>query len=209
MKNILCFGDSNTWGYRAEDEGRYDWSTRYPGLLQQMLGADWRVIEEGLNGRTIACDDVMFGNKNGMQHMQIALETHRPLDLITIMLGTNDQKSRFALNATDIAYAMSDLVSQIKAFPFGLYSCPEILVICPPLITEDIHNATFGPIFGQRAVELSPQIAGEMKRLVPGVHFLDASTLCRPGSVDGLHLNEAGHKALAEGLYAKVLEIFA
>ena len=90
MKTILCFGDSNTWGYNPENGQRFGPEERWTGILRNSLGEDYRVIEEGLNGRTTLWDDPIAGFKNGLDYLMPCLESHMPFDLITIMLGTND-----------------------------------------------------------------------------------------------------------------------
>src|SRR6185312_8487577 len=108
MRTVLCFGDSNTHGTRPmvslEDDSRFDRSTRWPGVVEARLGDGWRVVEEGLPGRTTVHDDPIEGfHKNGQRYLQACLESHKPLDAIVLMLGTNDLKARFNLPASDIA----------------------------------------------------------------------------------------------------------
>lgn len=97
MKNILCYGDSNTWGYDAETKNRFPPDVRWTGILKRTLGEGYHVIEEGLNGRTTVWDDPIEGYKNGREYLIPCLESHRPLDLVIIMLGTNNLKKRFSL----------------------------------------------------------------------------------------------------------------
>lgn len=97
MKNVLCFGDSNTYGYdpagmRDGTAVRYAHDVRWCGVAQRDLGEGWHVIEEGLNGRTTVRDDMchLDTNLNGIRALPMLLEAHKPLDAIVIMLGTND-----------------------------------------------------------------------------------------------------------------------
>ncbi|MEA4824346.1 MAG: GDSL-type esterase/lipase family protein [Clostridiaceae bacterium] len=211
MKNILIFGDSNMWGYIAPTEERYPYGVRCPGRVQAILGGDYRVVEDALNGRTYACADCMFGDKNGTEQLMIALECHRPLDLLCVMLGTNDCKSRFAMTPTEIAYAAANMVIKVKNFNYVTHKCPEILLITPPEITGDIHKAPFGEMFGDRAIELSRRLPAAFDALLPpnggsqfGAHLFHASAVCRPGTEDGLHLDARGHAALAEALAREI-----
>ena len=103
VKKILCYGDSNTWGYNPHTELRYPRAVRWTGVLQRGLGPAYHVIEEGLNGRTTVWDDPIEGYKSGKEYLVPCLETHKPMDLVVIMLGTNDLKHRFSLTAFDIA----------------------------------------------------------------------------------------------------------
>ena len=100
---ILCFGDSLTWGFDPAEKIRMSDENRYTAVLQKLLGDEYLVIEEGQNGRTIATDDPAEGEKNGLKYILPCMETHNPIDLITIMLGTNDLKKKFGYSSMDIA----------------------------------------------------------------------------------------------------------
>ena len=119
MKTILCFGDSNTWGYNPENRQRFGPDERWTVILRNSLGEDYRVIEEGLNGRTTLWDDPIEGFKNGLDYLMPCLESHRPFDLITIMLGTKDLKCRFSVSAFDIAESVGVLVRQVQQSQAG------------------------------------------------------------------------------------------
>ena len=104
-KRILCFGDSNTWGYCADDASRFDEDVRWTGLLAKMLGDGYTVIEEGQNGRTTVWDDPVENRLAGLTYLWPCMESHAPFDLIIIMLGTNDTKTYFSMTAQNIADA--------------------------------------------------------------------------------------------------------
>jgi lysophospholipase L1-like esterase len=102
IKTVLCYGDSNTWGSDPETGERFAPEVRWPGVLRQALGEGYWVVEEGLNGRTTVRDDPIEGaHKNGRTYLPACLEFHKPIDLVLIMLGTNDLKARFAASASD------------------------------------------------------------------------------------------------------------
>ncbi len=138
MKNILCFGDSNTWGaIPIKEQGkifRYPYEARWTTVLQNTLGSEYRVVAEGLNARTTAFDDEIEGrHKNGERHLFTCLESHMPLDLVIIMLGTNDVKSRFAKSSWDIACGAGRLLDIINHPPKPLVGgTPKRLLISPP-----------------------------------------------------------------------------
>ena len=98
MKTVLCYGDSNTWGYIGGTGERFAPEVRWPGVLQAALGGAYRVIEEGLNGRTTVFDDSIEEGRNGETYLRPCLQTHAPIDLVILMLGTNDLKRRFSLS---------------------------------------------------------------------------------------------------------------
>ena len=114
MRHVLIYGDSNTWGYIPVSRSRYDGDTRWPGVLQKILGKGYRVIEEGLNGRTTVLEDPLQKGRNGSTYLLPCLESHRPLDLVVIMLGTNDMKHRYGVSAEEIAMGMEVLIKIVK-----------------------------------------------------------------------------------------------
>ena len=114
VRTILCYGDSNTWGSDPETRERFPEDVRWPGVLRKRLDEEYRVIEEGLPGRTTVRDDpIEGGHKNGRTYLMACLESHRPLDLITLMLGTNDLKARFGSSASDIAQGAASLADMM------------------------------------------------------------------------------------------------
>ena len=149
MKTLLCYGDSNTHGTLPLDETgilhRLGPDERWPGIVRQRLGADWFVVEEGLGGRTTVLDDPIDGvHKNGLRGLPIALESHQPIDLVVLMLGTNDLKTRFAMTAIDIARANAVLVERILgavAHGPGGKAGPNVLLVAPPLVIEEGRQA--------------------------------------------------------------------
>ena len=144
MKTILCFGDSNAWGQPPGSFGRHSWDVRWPGALQQLLGSGVRIIEEGLSGRTTCFDDPFTANRSGLQQLPVVLESHYPLDLVIIMLGTNDLKRSFNLKAFEIAHGLGVLLTVATQFEPKI---SEILLVSPPYIVEtpdvDISRAVY------------------------------------------------------------------
>jgi lysophospholipase L1-like esterase len=205
MKTILCFGDSNTWGYRPVGTGRFEWEVRWPGVLQRELSGYARVIEEGLNARTSVFDDPVEGVtvcRNGSRHLPVLLETHRPLDLVVIFLGVNDLKRRFNAAPFDIAQGSSQLVEMVQrslAGPEG--KAPQVLLICPPPVK--VLNALAGLFEGAIAKSsgLASEYAWQAGRAA--CHFLDAGAIVSLSPEDGIHLDADGHIALG----SKVAEI--
>ena len=215
MKTILCYGDSNTFGADPEIRyGRFDYETRWTGRLQRALGADYRVIEEGLGGRTTVLEDPLMPGRNGKTFLPICLESHSPLDLVILMLGTNDFKRRFHMPTCDIAMGIRSLITIVRqgvcgeAGEAGTEGSPEILLVSPIQIGEGIESSPPGPMFGKEALEKSKELAGHLKAVAAetGCHFLDAACVAGAGS-DCLHINRAGHAALAEALAQQVRKI--
>ena len=157
--NILCFGDSNTHGYNPSNGGRFDRDTRWTGRLQKLLGDSDYVIEEGLSGRTTVFSDPIHEGLNGFEYIYPCLMTHEPIDLLIIMLGTNDTKERFGANASVIALGLNRLIEKAKntrqAFRDGK---SKILIVAPLPIREEIYTVECGLTMGKGCVEKSQEI---------------------------------------------------
>ena len=212
-KRIICFGDSNTWGYDPVTGERYNEDTRWTMRMQKILGDGYQVIEEGQNGRTIACEDPWeWGNKKGMDYVLPMVESHRPFDLLIIMLGSNDLKKKFNLPAGDIAGSLKTMLMHLKSFL--KYKCnidPKILIVSPVWLGDEIDNSRFSEFFdGENAVMNSKRLAywyEEAAKLFE-CDFFDASTVACAGKTDALHIEAESHKKLAEALAEKVQQIF-
>jgi lysophospholipase L1-like esterase len=136
-KTVLCYGDSNTWGYNPKTGQRYGRDERWPGVLRKELGQGYLVVEEGLNGRTTVWDDPIEGHKNGKTYLIPCLETHKPIDLVIVMLGTNDLKMRFSVSAFDIANGAGVLVDIVQKSAAGPQDkAPEVLLLAPPPVVK-------------------------------------------------------------------------
>ncbi|MFN3825001.1 MAG: SGNH/GDSL hydrolase family protein [Pseudorhodobacter sp.] len=204
MPNILTFGDSNTHGtppiVTRGLYARYDQATRWPMRLARRLGPDWHLVEEGLPGRTAAfADPVMGAHMNGQDGLKIALQSHGPLDLLTIMLGTNDVKSRFGASPERIVAGLASLVDialglEMAARHPGL----RLLLICPPPVQE---RGVLAPEFqggAAKAQALAPML--EAYAAQRGVGFLDAGRVLSTSPTDGVHFEPQGHAALADAV---------
>jgi lysophospholipase L1-like esterase len=207
IRTVLCYGDSNTHGAATVDrpDGRYGPDERWPGVLRVALGTGWLVIEEGLGGRTTVSDDPIEGAwKNGKTYLLPCLETHKPLDIVAIMLGTNDLKARFNKSAWEIAQGVGVLVDLVKSEAVGRGGgVPKILVICPPPFEKKLpfHADLFAG-----AIEKSKEIAGPYRAVADerGVSFLDAGKVMKSSKYDGFHFDPEGHAALGKAV-AKVV----
>ena len=208
MKTILCFGDSNTWGWNPATQARYGRGERWPGVLRRELGAGYEVIEEGQNGRTTVWDDPIEGHRNGREYLIPCLASHAPLDLVIIMLGTNDLKIRFSLTAYDIASGAGVLVDIAQRSDAGLDGAPpKVLLIAPPplgRLTEFAEMFTGAVAKSRRFSEQFRRVADEAK-----CALLDASQVAVSSDLDGLHLEAEQHRKLGEAIARSVVEILA
>jgi lysophospholipase L1-like esterase len=198
---ILCYGDSNTWGQKPDKSGRYPANVRWTGKLQDKIGDDYYVIEEGLNSRTTDLEYNKRPGRNGKEYLLPCISSHNPLDVVIIMLGTNDLKTVFDRNAIGIAEALRGLVQNVKENARNKNgNTPKIILTSPILIddTAPLFSRFYTENFGHEAVVKSQNLANEVVRIAEetGCIFLDASTVAQPGE-DGLHLNEESHATLA------------
>jgi lysophospholipase L1-like esterase len=200
MKSILCYGDSNTWGCPPRrhfgDVPRYGPDVRWPGVLRTALGSGYAVVEEGLGGRTTVWNDPIEGeHKNGRTYLVPCLASHRPLDLVIVLLGTNDLKHRFGLSAADIAAGAGSLVDVIQASDAGpAGGRPAVLLVCPPPLGGlDLFAAMF-----EGASEKSRQLAHHYQRqaAMRDCAFLDAGRFIRSSEIDGIHLDADAQRTL-------------
>lgn len=196
---ILCFGDSNTFGYIPGRGGRYDRHTRWPGRLQELLGSTYQVIEEGLCGRTTAFDDVTEPGRSGLDRIRDAVEKNELLDLLIIMLGSNDCKAQFQASAEEITKGLERLLEKAED---GKTSDFRILLVAPAAMTEQVMHSGFGSEFDRRSVEVSKELAGTYEELAKkcGYDFLDGTKVTQVSGIDGLHLDADGHGRLAEAI---------
>jgi lysophospholipase L1-like esterase len=207
MKNILCYGDSNTWGYNALSKDRFPPDIRWTGILRKELGGEYWIIEEGLNGRTTVWDDPIEGEwKNGLRFLTPCLESHAPLDLVIVMLGTNDLKMRYSVPASDIAHGLERIVYVVKSSTCGPQNrSPELLLLAPPPVgklTEFAEMFTGSQEKSCRLGSLFSQIAE-----LHGCHFLDTSQIIQSCVEDGIHFSSESHNKLGQAVSERVRQI--
>jgi lysophospholipase L1-like esterase len=198
-RTILCFGDSNTYGTPPmtdlEDSRRFGPGSRWPSVMAAALGTGWAVIEEGLPGRTTVHDDPIEGFwKNGIKVLPAIIESHRPFDLLLIMLGTNDLKARFALPPVDIAASAGLLVDTARSIPTlkGLAAHQPVLIAPPPIVETGCLTDMFAG--GYEKSRQFGRLYGAVAR-GRGVPFVDAGAVVRSSDVEGVHWDEDQHIA--------------
>ncbi len=212
-KRILCYGDSNTYGFNPRNGLRYPKNIRWPGVLSRVLGSDYEIIEEGCNGRTCVFRDPEEPWKTGADGLLAILNSHKPLDLVILMLGTNDLKAVFPSEPAMIAAGMEILVQQIISFTAQKQSdAAAILLVSPPEIGAGIYsNSPFslkdGGSFDETAIERSRQLKNYYRNLAERYQLLyvDAAELVKSSEVDSLHLDPEAHEILGSS-FAEVIE---
>ena len=191
--------------------GRIEYGERWPGIVQNNLGAQYRLMEDALNSRTLMWEDTYSPHRQGLGSLEEALDANAPLDLVIIMLGVNELKHVFNLSPGLIANGMDKLVKAAQVRYYN-YPAPKILVIAPPPVWEKIGDALYGYVYGPDAYAKSLEVGKLYKGVAErnGCEFIDCADLdFGINEVDGLHYSREDHAKLAEAVTQKILEIFA
>lgn len=207
MKRILCFGDSNTYGFIPVECGRYEENVRWPGRLKKLLGDEYLVIEEGCNGRTCVLDDPREDGKNGLKAVEPCLEAHKPVDLVVLMLGSNDLKGYFKASAENIANGAEILVKTIKEYTEKNQEKPaKILLMAPTEIGINVKTSMFYPDFDETALERSKCFKALYRDVAErnGCEFMSAADYVTASELDSLHLDPEEHAKLAVAVADKI-----
>ncbi|MGO4110834.1 SGNH/GDSL hydrolase family protein [Paenibacillus sp. YAF4_2] len=206
MKTVLCFGDSNTYGLNPRG-GRFPRNVRWTGVVRELLGENFEIIEEGLPGRTTVWDDPVEGVMSGKAYLVPCLRSHAPLDLVALMLGTNDLKQRYAVSAADIAISVLSLVQVIQTTLPGHVENKntQVLLLVPPPIKEIGLSAS---IFAGGEAK-SKRLGEAFNKLKPytDASILDLSSVITSSELDGLHFDEEEHRKLGETVSMRIKEM--
>ncbi len=201
---ILCYGDSNTWGYiSGSNHQRYGNDERWTKILSKLLGSSFEIIEEGLNSRTLISDDTRPGKegKNGYEYLIPCLDTHDPIDLVIVMLGTNELKAVYNKNAKEVGeifekYFVKTILNRKSQFKD---SYPSLLIVAPPVVNEyqdacKVNDKYLG------ATQKSKQLNDIYKEIAQKYNCEFLSNQGLETGMDGVHLTKESHKKLAEKL---------
>lgn len=207
---VLCFGDSNTFGQPAEGRGRWPPDVRWTGRLQQLMGTEYAIIEEGLGGRTTDLDDPDRDDRNGRNYFQPCLRSHSPLDSVVIMLGNNDLKTKFRREAAAVAGAIERYIDVLERIAWTRTGgIPSVLLVGP------IHLDPDRPGFAEQSSEYDAESVRKSRELGAAIRrvaekrktlFVDAATVASPGA-DGIHLSRESHQPLAELIAREIRSI--
>lgn len=210
-KRVLFYGDSNTHGYRVSDGLRYEKHERWTGICQEIVGERIEILEEGLNGRTTCFDEAGMEFRNGLQYIQPCIRTHLPLDMVCLMLGSNDLKAVFQLTAEEIAFYGAQVLAKARDVVLSKYpdSRCKYLLMSPIEAGPQLLDGPFSWEFeGQLTIEKSKSFArcfaAEAQK--NGFLFFDAAKYAEAGKIDGLHLDGRNHRKLGEAVGKWLLE---
>ena len=207
MKRILCFGDSNTYGYDALCDGRFDPKIRWTGLLQKAFQGQAMILEAGQNGRTCGFDDPVDPRRNGRGVLAETLERFWPLDGVVVMLGTNDTKEMFHASAEEITQQMEQLLVEIQRYGEERSQKVTLLLLAPVPLSPD---SGYYIDFNQRSLEVSQALGAHYRVLAKtlGIAFADAAEWDILLDFDGTHYTPAGHRQFARRMEGEMVGVF-
>lgn len=216
MKRILCYGDSNTWGY---DPGAYDFETeafnrfpkdvRWTGVLAKCLEGKAEIIEEGFNGRTTGFEEPYLPGRSSMTHFPVAFYSHEPLDLIVMMLGTNDTKDLFCAQPAVIGYCLEKMIWDIRnTISVSLSQGCRILLIAPIDLTL-MQNGKYLNGFSEKSSEKVRELPEIYRKIAErqGCAFLNGQDIVKPSPIDGIHMDASSHRIFGEAVAKKIKEM--
>ncbi|MBC5647938.1 GDSL-type esterase/lipase family protein [Christensenella tenuis] len=210
MKTVVCYGDSNTWGHHPVTAKRFPPGVRWPGVMQALLGSGYKVEEEAVCGRTSVFDEPIQPYRNGIEYFDCCMLTNMPLDLLIIMLGTNDLKKHLNNNPFSIRTGLGLLIERARNPEYWRDETKRILLISPIELGENIERSPLCGFFDRKSREIGLQLGKELCALAgeTGCFFMDAAKVAHPSEYDSIHLDENGHRKLGEAVAQKVREIF-
>ncbi|MEO5627990.1 MAG: SGNH/GDSL hydrolase family protein [Candidatus Saccharimonadales bacterium] len=208
---ILCYGDSNTYGQKPDRDGRYAADVRWTGVLQKLLGEDFYVIEEGLGSRTTDLEYDKKPGRNGKTYLEPCLDSHNPLDVVVVMLGTNDLKIDFHRSPEEVGKAIKGLVELTQAKSKNLAGSTSKIILVSPILVDDTaprFTEFYTGYYDHEAAVKSQQLSDVIKAVADELNcnFIDAASVAKPG-VDGLHMNEESNAPFAELLAKEIGEL--
>ena len=208
-KHIVCFGDSNTHGYCADPSDtethsdRFSENERWTCLLQEKLGAEYYVIEEGLSGRTTVFDDALHEKLSGLDSIYSCLMSHEPVDLLIIMLGTNDCCAELGLSAEEITAGLEKLIDRAMAHLREVQDNEaKIIIIAPKAMDERVLRGSFSDEVDEKGMHVSQELPALYKKLAErkGCGFTDIEDIIELSETDGEHFRPEGGQKLARKL---------
>jgi lysophospholipase L1-like esterase len=206
-KGVLLYGDSLVYGKTSGRNERLDVKTRFSGVLQDLLGPDFEVIEEGLRGRTLKGENAFFKNRDGFAQFPAIIGSHLPVEWVVIILGTNDCNAGADKSPEEIAESLRLYPPIIHEWcEFLKVSQPKLMIIAPPNINPAFYDDGSAKIFGMSAQEKAKALPGLYGRIAEELEaeFLSLAEVCQPANGDGIHLDASGNRAVAEAIAEKI-----
>lgn len=206
MKRIVCYGDSNTWGFDGASCQRFKEEERWTGILQELLGPDYRIIEEGLNSRTTVFEDPLSPGKSGLPYLTPMVCSQLPFDLLILMLGTNDLKRMYHVGSFEVSEGVGRLLRTFQNVMLEKTGSVGRVLLLSPIAIEPVEDGTYMYGFDEHSKEEARTLGVALEQVAEayGCAFADMAKVTAPGKADGIHLDLDGHRAVAEFLVGKI-----
>lgn len=203
MKKVLCYGDSNTFGFNPADGSRFDENTRWTALLQKNLGENYKVIEEGANNRMGFLNNPSGFLYSSQKHFPSIISKNNDTDFLILAIGTNDLQFRYDIDFKEIEIGLKNLLSVAKK------NTKTIILIPPVILSENILDGYFRVQFDETSIAKSKQVGGIYRQIADEFEcrLFDLNEFVKPSSLDGLHYDELSHKLIAKNL-ANIIKIY-
>lgn len=207
MKNILCFGDSNTYGFNPENGGRFNKDERWTGVLQNLLKENYNIIEEGNNARTVIFKDFADLKTCGVDYLPYCLNMYPDADMIIILLGINDFQTLFRADVEAVLDGIRTMVDFIRVSEN--HKNTEILLLAPPNIGEDVRGCKFGCMFDEKSVQKSKDYSVKLRELANKLNckFFDLNEIVQTCKEDCIHITRPEHRKIGEKLAQLIPQI--
>lgn len=204
MKKILCYGDSNTYGFMPKTFGRYEKSARWSGILSNLLGDNFEITEEGMNNRTGFFKNPEGLKQSGGEYLPIYLQNHKDFDICILALGSNDAQIFYDLNKENAIIGLQNLINSVKSANINT----KIIIIPPVKITKNILTSGFSMMFNKESIEKIQKIFPIFEQVAQNnnCHYFDFNEFTTPSENDGLHYNMYSHNLIAQKLANFILE---
>lgn len=204
LKKILCFGDSNTYGYIPNNGARYDKNTRWTGVLSLLSHGKFEIIEDGCNNRTAFAANPAGKIFTGYEILPELLTDD--FDVVVLAIGINDTQFLYNLSSIEIASGVEKLINIVKV------KSPQakILLVAPSILTDDVLNGNFACLFDRTSIEKSRQLPLLYQKIAEkqNIEFLDLNSVAKTSSLDGLHYAPEQHLKIAQVIFTRLSELF-
>ena len=206
MKKILCFGDSNTFGFNPETGGRFDKNSRWSGILSQVLADNYEVIEEGMNNRTGFFRNPEGLKQSGGDYLPVCFENHKDVDICILSLGTNDAQIFYPLDEVMAEKGLQSLIDVIKKSNQDA----KIIIIPPVKITKDLLHSGFAAMFDENSIEKIQKTFHVFEKIAKdnNCFYFDFNKFVHPSKFDGIHYTKESHQVLAQRLAEFISDCF-
>ena len=201
MKKVLCYGDSNTFGFNPKDNSRYDENTRWTSVLQNLLGTDYEVINEGMCNRTGFVDNPDGFLFSGAKHFPKFISKYENIDILILWLGTNDLMFQYHVDFETVENGLKNLIELAQT------KSKRIIIVPPVTLDETILKGYFSDRFDETSIKKSKEIILAYKKLAETYHceYFDVNEFVKPSDIDGLHYDETSHKIIAKNIFTGII----